>query len=206
MAHILHIDSSARGERSVSRMLTQEFIQGWKAAHPTDTVTYRDLGHHPVPFVSEAWIAAAFSPPEAHTPEMIEAIQPSNQLIDELLAADRYVFGVPMYNLTIPATFKAYIDQIVRAGRTFAVTEAGYKGLVEGKKALVITAEGGQYRPGMPTEGYNFQEPYLRGILGFMGITDVTFIHGDGLSLGDEVREKSMTEAKAAIQQAIETW
>lgn len=206
MAHILHIDSSPRGERSISRMLSQEFISGWKAAHPEDTVTYRDLGRHPVPFVSETWIAAAFSPPDTHTPELTEALRISNELIDELLAADRYVFGVPMHNLAIPATFKAYIDQIVRAGRTFAVTEAGYKGLVEGKKALILTAEGGQYRPGMPTESYNFQEPYLRGILGFMGITDVTFIHGDGLSLGDEVRKKSLAEAKEAIQQAIATW
>lgn len=206
MAHILHLDASPRGDRSVSRMLTKEFITGWKAAYPDDTITYRDLGHHPVPLVSETWIAAAFSAPETHTPEMAEAIRPSDELIDELLAADRYVFGIPMYNLTIPANFKAYIDQIVRAGRTFAVTESGYQGLVAGKKALVITAEGGQYRPGMPSEAYNFHAPYVRGILGFMGITDVTFIHGDGLAMGDSVRETTIAEARAAIQQAILNW
>ncbi|MCU0525081.1 MAG: FMN-dependent NADH-azoreductase [Elainella sp. Prado103] len=206
MAHILHLDASPRGDRSVSRRLTKEFITAWKVAHPDDTVTYRDLGNHPVPFVTEAWIAAAFSSPDTHTPEMAEAIHLSDQLIDELLAADRYVFGIPMYNLNIPANFKAYIDQIVRAGRTFAVTESGYQGLVTGKKALVITAEGGQYRPGMPSEAYNFQEPYLRGILGFMGITDVTLIHGDGTTMGDEVRQQSIAEAQAAIQQAISNW
>lgn len=206
MTHILHIDASPRGERSISRTLTQEWITGWKANHPADTITYRDLGHQPVPLVTEAWIAAAFSAPADHTPELAAAIRISDELIDELLAADRYVLGVPMYNLTIPANFKAYIDQVVRAGRTFAVTDQGYKGLVEGKKALVITAEGGQYRPGMPTESYNFHEPYLRAILGFMGITDINFIHADGLTMGDEIREKSLAEARAAIQSVIDSW
>jgi FMN-dependent NADH-azoreductase len=206
MAHILHVDSSPRGERSISRTLSQEFVDGWKAAYPESTVTYRDLGHDPVPLVTEAWIAAAFSDPAKHTPELTEALRPSDELIDELLAADRYVFGVPMYNFTVPANFKAYIDQIVRAGRTFAVTESGYKGLVEGKKALVITAEGGIYRSGTPAADVNFHEPYLRAILGFMGITDVSFIHGDGLALGDEAREKSLAEARKAIQATIESW
>lgn len=206
MAHILHVDSSPRGERSISRTLTQEFVTGWKTAHPETTVTYRDLGHDPVPLVTEAWIAAAFSDPANHTPEQAAAIRPSDQLIDELLSADRYVFGVPMYNFTIPANFKAYIDQIVRVGRTFAVTESGYKGLVEGKKALVITAEGGDYRPGTPAAEVNFHEPYLKTILGFMGITDVTFIHGDRLALGDEAREQSLAEAREAIQAAIQSW
>jgi FMN-dependent NADH-azoreductase len=206
MAHILHVDTSARGERSISRTLSHEFVSAWKAAHPEDTVTYRDLGHQPVPNVSETWIAAAFSNPADHTPELTEAIRLSDELIDELLAADRYVFGIPMYNLTVPASFKAYIDQIVRAGRTFAVTEAGYKGLVEGKKALVLTAEGGQYRLDTPAAGYNFHEPYIRAILGFMGITDVTFIHGDGLALGEQVREKSLTEARQAIAAAVSSW
>jgi FMN-dependent NADH-azoreductase len=206
MAHILHVDSSPRGERSISRTLSQEFVDGWKAAYPESPVTYRDLGHDPVPLVTEAWIAAAFSDPAKHTPELTEALRPSDELIDELLAADRYVFGVPMYNFTVPANFKAYIDQIVRAGRTFAVTESGYKGLVEGKKALVITAEGGVYRSGTPAADVNFHEPYLRAILGFMGITDVSFIHGDGLALGDEAREKSLAEARKAIQATIESW
>jgi FMN-dependent NADH-azoreductase len=206
MAHILHIDTSPRGERSISRTLSHEFINAWKAAHPDDTVTYRDLGHQPVPNVSETWIAAAFSNPADYTPDLAEAIHLSNQLIDELLSANRYVFGIPMYNLTVPASFKAYINQIVRAGRTFAVTESGYKGLVEGKKALVLTAEGGQYRVGTPTGGYNFHEPYIRAILGFMGITDVTFIHGDGLALGEQVREKSLAEAREAIQAAVHSW
>ncbi|MFM7427486.1 MAG: FMN-dependent NADH-azoreductase [Elainella sp.] len=200
MAHILHLDSSARGERSISRLLSQKFVETRKAAHPDDQVTYRDLGHQPVPNVTEAWIAAAFSDPATHPPELAEAIRLSDQLIDELLAADRYVLGIPMYNLTVPASFKAYIDQIVRAGRTFAVTESGYQGLVHGKKAVVLTAEGGVYRPGTPAAAANFHEPYIKTILGFMGITDVTIIHADGLAFGDEAREKALAEAMATIE------
>lgn len=206
MAHILHLDASPRGDRSISRSLTKTFISGWQAVHPEDTVSYRDLGHHPLPNVDEAWIAAAFTPPEQHTPELTEAMRLSNELIDELLAADRYVFGVPMYNLNIPAAFKAYIDQIVRVGRTFAINASGYVGLVEGKKLLVITSQGGTFRPGTPAAGYNFHEPYLRTIFGFIGITDLTFIYADSLNLGDEAREKSLSEADAAIQAAIANW
>ncbi|WP_218082725.1 FMN-dependent NADH-azoreductase [Anthocerotibacter panamensis] len=206
MAHILHIDSSPRGDRSHSRTLAQEFITAWKTAHPEDTFSYRDLGHAPVPHVDEAWIAAAFTPPDARTPELDAAIKTSDALIDEFLAADRYVFSVPMYNLNIPSTFKAYIDQIVRAGRTFGVTSEGYKGLVEGRKLLIITARGGMFRPGTPAASYDFQEPYLRGIFGFMGVTDVTFIHADGLNLGDAFRTQSLADAQKALQVAATSW
>lgn len=206
MAHILHIDTSPRAERSVSRTLSKEFITAWKAAHPNDTVSYRDLGHHPVPHVDEPMIAAAFTPPTEHSPELVEAIRISNELVDELLAADRYVFGVPMYNFSVPSTFKAYIDQIVRVGRTFAIDSTGYTGLVKGKKLLVVTAQGGSYRPETPTGAYNFHEPYLRAIFGFIGITDITFIYADRLGLGDEARDQSISEAQAAIQAAIASW
>lgn len=205
MAHILHVDTSPRAERSISRNLSHEFVTAWKAAHPNDTVTYRDLGHHPVPHVTEAWIAAAFSPPAEHTPELAEAIHISNELVDELLAADRYVFGVPLYNFSVPSTFKAYIDQIVRIGRTFLVDSNGFKGLVEGKKALVIISAGGSYRIGTPTGAYNFHEPYLQAIFGFIGITDVSFIYADGLS-GNEGPEKALAGAQAEIQTTIASW
>jgi len=207
MANILHIDSSPRGERSISRSLTYEFITSWKDAHPSETVTYRDLGHHPVPHVDEAWIAAAFTPPDAHTPELAEAIKLSDSLIDEFLAADRYVFGIPMYNLNIPSTFKAYIDQIVRVGRTFAVDANGYKGLVDSsKKVLIITSRGGSFAPGTPFAAYDYQEPFLRAILGFIGLIDVTFIHADNLNSGDDARQQSLAYAKEAIAQVVTNW
>jgi FMN-dependent NADH-azoreductase len=206
MVHILHIDSSPRAERSYSRKLSYEFVTAWKTAHPEDTLTYRDLGHNPVPHVDEPWIAAAFSPPEARTPELNEAIKLSDELVDEFLAADRYVFGVPMYNFSVPSTLKAYIDQIVRVNRTFAVNEQGYQGLVQGKKMLIITASGGSYRQGTPTAGYDFQEPFLRAIFGLVGITDITFMHADNLSAGDGAVEQSLAEVHTAIQEAVTRW
>ncbi|MBU7582089.1 MAG: FMN-dependent NADH-azoreductase [Nostoc sp. TH1S01] len=207
MANILHIDSSPRGERSISRSLSYEFVTSWKNTHPGDTVTYRDLGHHPVPHVDEAWIAAAFTPPDAHTPELAETIQLSDSLIDEFLAADRYVFGIPMYNLNIPSSFKAYIDQIVRVGRTFAIDANGYKGLVDSsKKVLIITSRGGSFAPGTPFAAYDYQEPFLRAILGFIGLIDVTFINAENLNSGDDARQQSLAAAKEAIAQTVASW
>jgi FMN-dependent NADH-azoreductase len=204
MTHILHIDSSARGDRSISRTLANEFISNWQAAHPNDTITYRDIGHHPVPFVTEAWIAGAYSPPEQHSPESATAMQISNELVDEFLAADRHVFSVPMYNFSIPATFKAYIDQIVRVGRTFSVNpDSSYKGLVDGKKVLIITSRGGSYPKDTPYYAYDMQEPYLRLIFGFMGITDIDVIHADNLMGGDEVRTQAIANAQAALKAAV---
>ncbi|MBC1225158.1 FMN-dependent NADH-azoreductase [Nostoc sp. UCD121] len=205
MVNILHIDSSPRAERSHSRELSKEFVSAWRAAHPEDAIAYRDLGHHPVPHVNEAWIAAAFSPPETHTPELTEAIRVSDELVDEFLAADRYVFGVPMYNFNIPSTFKAYIDQIVRINRTVSLDAQGFKGLVDGKKAVVITARGGDFSPTSPAVAYDFQEPYLRTIFGFIGITDIQFINANSLNEGD-ARTQSLAEARAAIQDAIAQW
>ena len=205
MVNILHIDSSPRGERSHSRELSKEFVSSWKAAHPEDAIAYRDIGRHPVPHVNEAWIAAAFSPPETHTPELTEALRISNELVDEFLAADRYVFGVPMYNFNIPSTFKAYIDQIVRINRTVAIDAQGFKGLVEGKKAVIITARGGDFSATSPFVAYDFQEPYLRAIFGFIGLTDIQFINANSLNEGD-ARTQSLSEARAAIQDAIAQW
>lgn len=207
MAHILHIDSSPRGDRSFSRKFSYEFITSWKTAYPADTVTYRDLGHNPVPHVDEPWIAGAFTPPQARSPELNQAIKISDELVDEFLAADRYVFGVPMYNFNVPSTFKAYIDQIVRVGRTVAVTEqGGFQGLVPNKKMLIVTARGGSFTAGSPAATYDFQEPYLKAIFGFLGITDITFIHVENLSAGDDVREESLTQAQKAIAQAVTSW
>jgi len=163
MAHLLHIDASPRGERSHSRRMTREFVEQWKQQHPNDTVTYRDIGRNPIPHVDEAWIAAAFSPPEQHTPELSEAIRLSDRLVDEFLGADIYVMGVPMYNFSVPSGFKAYIDQIVRVGRTFDFepNDAGnaYKPLVLGKKMFAIEARGDSgFQPGGRYEKMNHHD------------------------------------------------
>jgi FMN-dependent NADH-azoreductase len=206
MAHILHIDSSARGDRSNSRNLTHNFMTAWQSAHPSDTVTYRDLGHYPVAHFSEVLILALYSPIEQHSPEMTEAIAASNQIVNEFLAADRYVFSIPMYNLNVPSTFKAYIDQIVIAGKTFKVSEKGYEPLVHGKKMLVITSRGADYSAGSPFAAYDFQEPYLRAIFGFIGITDITFVNANGMDMGEEKRAQAEAASENALQEAVLNW
>ncbi|MBD3887471.1 FMN-dependent NADH-azoreductase [Phormidium tenue FACHB-886] len=202
MTHILHLDSSPRGERSISRTLAKQFILDWKTAHPDDTVTYRDIGHYPVPFVTEAWIAGAFTPSGQHSSESAEAIQISDELVNEFLAADRYVFSVPMYNFNIPANFKAYVDQIVRVGRTFTVDEAGYKGLVHNRKMLVIAAQGGTYPEGSSAHSYDMQTPYIQLIFGFMGISDIEFVYADNLMTGGEVRDQAIANAQSTLKAA----
>ncbi|WP_204138663.1 FMN-dependent NADH-azoreductase [Halomicronema sp. CCY15110] len=207
MTHLLHLDASPRGDRSVSRSLTQAFITSWGILHPQDRVTYRDIGRKPVPLIDERWIAAAFSDPAHHTLEQAAALQISNELIDEFLAADCYIFGVPMYNFSSPAGFKAYLDQIVRVGRTFSIEADGsYRGLATGKKLLVITARGGSYLPETATHAYDQQEPYLHLIFGFMGITDITVIHADNLAAGDEARRQSLAQAKNNLQAVMAQW
>lgn len=208
MAHLLHIDSSPRGERSHSRRLTREFVEAWKQAHPADVVTYRDVGRNPIPHVNEPWIAAAYTPPEQHTPQLQEAIRISDQLVDEFLAADVYVIGIPMYNFSVPSTFKAYIDQIVRIGRTFAFEPEDsanpYKPLVLAKKMFIITARGASgFSPGEHNEKLNYQDPYLRTIFGFIGITDITFVHVENDELGGTSLAQSIAAARIQVAQLL---
>ncbi|BAZ15759.1 NAD(P)H dehydrogenase (quinone) [Calothrix sp. NIES-4071] len=199
MKHILHIDTSPRSARSISRSLTEEFIRIWKQVHPGDAITYRDLGHYIVPPIDEAWIAAAFSRTETLPQELEAALKISDELIDEFLAADLYILGVPMYNYSIPANFKAYIDQIVRVRRTFIIGQDGYEGLVKGKKMLIVTTRGGKYSNGT----LDFQEPYLKAIFELIGITDITFIHAENLSMGIQEGQQSIAAAHAAIHQFV---
>ena len=128
MAKILHLDSSPRGDHSKSRQLATEFVKQWQILHPQDRVTYRDLRSSPIPHVTEEWIAADYTPLSEQTLEMRQILQLSNDLIDEFLASDRCVFSVPMYNFSILSGFKAYIDYIVRVGRTFAIKDGKFIG------------------------------------------------------------------------------
>jgi FMN-dependent NADH-azoreductase len=208
MAHLLHIDSSPRGERSHSRRITREFIEQWKQAHPGDTVTYRDIGRNPIPHVDEPWIAAAFSLPEQHTPELREAIRLSDRLVDEFLAADIYVMGIPMYNFSIPSGFKAYIDQIVRVGRTvaFEPNDAAnvFEPLVLGKKMFIIEARGDSgFQPGGQYEKMNYHDPYLVTVFEFMGITDITFVHVENDEYGGQKLAESIANARTKITELV---
>ncbi len=203
MPHLLHLDASPRGQRSHSRQLSAEFVAAWKAAHPGNTVTYRDLGHEPVPPVSEAWIGAVYATPDQYTPEQRTAIAVSDTLVAELQAADLYVFGVPMYNFDGPAPFKAYIDQIVRPGHTVLFEPTGPKGNLQGKKMVVLTARGfAGYGPGEAAEAINFQDPYLRAIFGYIGVRDITFIHGNNTGDG-ELWGEALAAARTEIRDTV---
>ena len=199
MTHILHLDASARGTASHSRQISGEFVEAWLRAHPGDTVTTRDLGHQAIPHVSEEFIGAMYTPAESRTPAQVEALKLSDELIGELQAADIYVFGIPMYNFGIPSVFKAYIDHIARANVTFR--PATYEGLLKNKKMFVVTARGGGgYGPGEAREAYNVQDPAIRNVFGFIGVTDQTFIHINNTSRGDET-----PAALAAAREQIKT-
>lgn len=206
MASILHIDSSPRGDRSKSRKLAKGFIDAWQDLHPDDVIIYRDLRQTPVPHVTEDWIAASFTAPEALTSAMAELLKFSDALVDEFLAADRCVFSVPMYNFSIPSNFKAYIDQVVRVGRTFTEEDGQVKGLANGKKVLFITSRGVEFGAGSPYEGWDGQEPALRYAFQYIGVTDIQFIHANGLDLGDEARKRGLDEAQSKIQALVNDW
>ena len=198
---LLYLDASPRGARSHSRLLGQRFLADWSAAHPTGRVTVRDIGREPPPFVTEAWVEGAFAPAEQHSPAAREAIAVSNRYVDELLAADQLVITTPIYNLSLPAALKAWIDQIVRAGRTFAKSAVGFEGLAKGKRVLVIVASGSDFRPNTPGGAYNFLEPYLRAVLGFIGIADVQFVYAHNQGAGDDSSNQARIEAQAALAQ-----
>jgi len=206
MSTLLIVTASPRGDRSASRALTATFAELWARKHPADTVLLRDVGHHPVPHITEAWVVGAFAPTDAQTAESRAAIAVSDSLVEEFLSADRYVFGVPMYNFNVPSTFKAYLDQIVRAGKTFGFGPTGYEGLVKNKKALLITASGGAYAPGTPAAAMNFLEPYLRTIFGFIGLTDLHFITADSQAQGEDAARHATEIATNALKELAESW
>jgi len=199
-ASLLLIHASPRGERSHSRRLADEFLQAWKTTHPHGDAVVRDLGYEPPPFVSEAWIEGAFTPPEGHSHAARAAVRVSDRYVDELLAAEEIVIATPIYNLSIPAVLKAWIDQVVRAGRTFAMGPGGFEGLLKTKRVRVLVASGSDFRPTGPFGAYNFVEPYLRAVLGFIGITDVAFVYAHSLNDGNPLRESSLAEARTTLQ------
>jgi FMN-dependent NADH-azoreductase len=197
---ILVLHSSARALGSHSRELAAHLVERLQGAHPGAQVKTRDLAADPVPHVSAEFTSAIFVPPPAQTAEQQAALALSNTLVGELLAADILVISAPMYNLSVPSALKAWIDHIVRPGLTFSFGPEGFEGLLRGKQAYVVTPSGGVYSHG-PRTAEDFNTPYLRQILGFVGITDVVFIRGEGLSYdpqaGLDAAEKAIAAAVA---------
>jgi FMN-dependent NADH-azoreductase len=180
MPKLLHIDSSPLYGRSVSRELTSAFVTQWKSSHPNGTVIDRDLNATPIPPINAEWIAAVYAPEDAHTAEQKELLSLSDSLLAELEQADEYVIGVPMHNFSVPSVLKLWIDQITRVGKTFSYADGAPKGLIIGKKATFILATGGIYDAQTQMASFNFVEPYLRSLFGFLGLTDTTFLTAGG--------------------------
>lgn len=180
MRTLLHIDSSPLYGRSVSRELTAAFVAQWKSSHPDGTVLDRDLNATSIPPVNADWVSAVYTAEAARTPQQKELLSLSDSLLAELEQADEYVFGVPMHNFGVPSVLKLWIDQISRVGRTFSYADGKPKGLLAGKKATFIIATGGMYDAQTQMASFNFVEPYLRSVFGFLGVTDATFLTAGG--------------------------
>jgi FMN-dependent NADH-azoreductase len=180
MSTLLHIDSSPLGEASISRNLSNEFVQRWKQAHPDGEVITRDLTATQFPGINAQWIAAVYTPSDSRTPEQRELLALSDTLISELERADEWVLAIPMHNLAVATVFKLWLDQVVRAGKTFSYIDGSPVGLLKNKKAHFMLASGGVYDPGSPAASFDFVQPYLQAIFGFMGVTDLNFHRAGG--------------------------
>ncbi|MDV9033456.1 FMN-dependent NADH-azoreductase [Pseudomonas sp. RAC1] len=195
MSRVLIVESSARQQDSVSRQLTRDFTRQWQAAHPADTLALRDLALNPVPHLDADLLGGWMKPEAQRSAAEVQALLRSNELTDELLAADVLVLAAPMYNFTIPSTLKAWLDHVLRAGITFKYTPTGPQGLLSGKRAIVLTARGGIHAGASS----DHQEPYLRQVMAFIGIHDVTFIHAEGLNMSGDFHEQGLNQAKAKL-------
>ena len=199
MANLLFVASSLFGDDSQSRLIASELIDRWRLSHPRSTVVERELTADGIPHLSLAALTASMTPADARTTAERQAASLADALIEEVEAADVMVLAAPMYNFSIPSTLKAWIDHITRGGRTFRYGAGGAEGLLKGKKVFVITGRGGVYSGDSPAKGMDFQEPYLRAMLGFLGLVDVTFIHVEGLKISPEAAASGIERARKAI-------
>jgi FMN-dependent NADH-azoreductase len=208
MKTILIINSSGRTTRSITRHLAARLARGWMTRHPGGQILNRDLGLNPPAPVNEAWIAAAFADEPSRTPAMREALAVSDTLIDELIASDAVVIGTPIYNFGMPAPLKAYFDQVVRVGRTFAFepgTPEPYRPLLAPKPVVVLTAAGdGSMHPGGKLAHLNFLEPHLTTVLGFIGLPEVNFVRVGYDEFQDDRFKRSLATAEAAVDEVLE--
>ena len=193
--NILQINASIRSDAANSTRIANRIVARLQAAHPDAKLTLRDLGANPPLVLDGAGLGALFTPAEQRTAEQAARVAVDDVLIAEIQAADVIVFGVPMYNFGIPVQLKSWIDAIARNGVTFRYTANGPEGLLNNKKAYVGFARGGRYRG---TDG-DTQLPYLKTILGFVGISDVSFVHAEGLNMGEEAVAQGFAEAEADL-------
>lgn len=202
MPTLLVVESSPRGEQSMSRGLTRLFVDEWLKTHPDGRVVERDLMKSDLSFVTMPWLTAYFTPPDNQTPGMKAALRVSDELVEELLAADHIAIGTPVYNYNVPAVLKAYIDSIVRKGITLGFSG---EGLVHGKACTVLMASGGVYTEGSPIQDRDIATSYLRLILKVIGIEDIAVIAGGNaktVDMGQMPRDTFLQSFAAEIAEA----
>lgn len=197
--NILQINASARREGANSTRVANTIVERLKAAHPGAQVSLRDLAVTPHPVLDEAALGALFTPADQRTPAQHARVALDDVLIAEVQAHDILVLGVPMYNFGLPVQLKSWIDAIARVGVTFRYTENGPEGLFKGKKVYIALARGGLYRDTVK----DAQVPYLKNVLGFLGMTDVNFIYAEGLAMGPDVAEQGFARAQADLEAAF---
>lgn len=198
MTTILQINSAARSQGAQSTLLADELTAKLQQSNPGAKVVVRDLLADALPHLDESVLCAFFTPADQRSAEQNAIVAKSDALIAELRAADIVVIGAPLYNFGVSSQLKSYFDWIARAGVTFRYTENGPVGLIEGKKVYVVSARGGKYA-GTPNDS---QTPFLRSFLGFLGMTDVTFIFAEGLNLGPDAQSAGLASAREAIAAA----
>lgn len=198
MKKILNIISSPRGAASYSIQLTEALLDSLRKAYPGSTVKTVNLVEKHLPHLEESHLAGFFTPPEQQTEEHKEALRHSEEAILDVLEADILIIGAPMYNFSIPSALKAWIDHIVRAGKTFSYSEKGVEGLLKGKKVYLVESSGGVYSDG-PMKEMDFVEPYLKSVLSFIGLTDIVTLRVEGTAVPG-IREHAMEKALAGIR------
>ena len=202
MSKLLMVEVSPRGVHSASRALSEDFVAAWRARHPGGEIVVRALNLTRLPYTDMNWIGGAFIPPDQRSEEMQAALAIGDELIAELKAVDHIAIATPMYNFSIPAVLKAYIDHICRLGETFTMS---YEGLVTGKTAPVILASGSDFSPGTPYEAANVASSYLRQILGFIGIKDVEVVLAGrtlALMMGETTIDSFRDKHRPALEEA----
>jgi FMN-dependent NADH-azoreductase len=195
---ILQLISSPRGAASTSIKLSEAIVQKLQEANPDSTLIVHDLTKNAFPHLEEVHLNSFFTPAESRSPELVEAVKHSDEAIAELKDADVIVIGVPMYNFSLHSSLKAWIDHIARVGQTFSYSEKGPEGLVKGKKVYLAISSGGVYSEGF-MKPYDFTEPYLRSVLGFLGMTDMTAYRAEGLNMPD-LKELALEKAIESIE------
>jgi FMN-dependent NADH-azoreductase len=196
MKTLLVINSSVSGPNSVSRTLVEHAVAEIVRTHPDVRIVYRDVGHTPIPHLTAETVAGVRGAPQTESEQRTRRL--SDELIAELRDADTILIGVPMYNFGVPTALRAWFDHVLRAGETFAYSEAGPQGLLSAKRVVIVESRGGLYSEG-PAKAIDFQEPYLRQLFRFIGVSDVTFIHAEKIGFGAQARDAAIASAKTQL-------